>query len=133
MINLNAICNHIQFEDINESLRSVGFTESSIFDLTVGKKYKVHGICMMGEIVMLLVKNKDGFPNWYPASIFSITNSNVPSTWCFGYFETKVVSDIKWILGYKELVNNQSHFNLLSEHDPDALKIFISRTKSDKR
>jgi hypothetical protein len=41
--------------------------------------------------------------------------------------------ELKAILGYDELVNNESHYDDLNERDETALKIFMSRKNEIER
>ena len=110
-----------------DSLSSLGYTAESQFDMAIGKVYTVYAICLWGEALHYLLEAVAGRPAWYPAVLFEVRNTTMPSSWHFAYWGRDRSNVIKAVWGYEELIGSEGHFDALSEQDQEAIRIFGQR------
>jgi hypothetical protein len=119
-------------EGLPESHRELGYSQSTRFDLKRDRVYFVGGICIWGRAIhYLLDPEEDGFPGWYPASLFKIVEGKLPSNWHFTFRQEPATRSISAVWGYAELMS-PSHFEALVERNPEALGVFRERWREAK-
>ena len=77
----------------------------------------------------LLFPIDEMLPSWLPADLFEVIDQRLPFEWYFRYFSDKPSNQIKILIGYKELVLDEAHYNDLIEVDRKAIRIFLTRKK----
>ena len=65
-----------------------GNTESSIFDVAIGREYPVFAMALWKDQILLLLSDELSFPNWYPIELFSVKDPRLPADWVFGAYRT---------------------------------------------
>lgn len=111
---------------------------TSRFDVTSGREYEIHSICVWssGTLHYLVVDDSTGHPSWYPADLFVLTDRSIPSGWHFdyrGYDSEGNSSPILAILGYPEMVERREHYGLLQDRDRAALRVFREQQGGTKK
>lgn len=102
----------------------LGYTEESMFDVSIGKEYPVFAMALWKSVLLLLLSDEHELPNWYPVELFSVSAPRLPQGWFFAaYQEHPHAVEAAW--GYERLVCDVSHWEALLERDPDALKVFF--------
>lgn len=104
-----------------------GYTNESVFDLKVKNEYTVYGICLWGGVTIYLINDEIKMPNWYPAPAFRIIDNRIPKNWYFSFESEQIEDAVHSIVGYSELIENESHFNDLNKKLNNALSIFYKR------
>lgn len=104
---------------------------NTVFDLSIGAEYPVLGLGIWETVLLALVSDETGKPNWLPVGLFEFNSENVPADWEFALLDGLAASagdaSNRWVarLGYPELVRNPSHSDELIERNPAALRIFF--------
>jgi hypothetical protein len=110
--------------------------------LKIGKEYNVYGILFYkGELLYFIVGEHGKLdevrltPTWEPLELFEVVDSKLPPDWYFRrskehISEDKLTDPDAAYWGYKELACDINHNdNLISEREPEAIKIFLKRKK----
>ncbi|MED4129768.1 phosphoribosylaminoimidazole synthetase [Shouchella miscanthi] len=100
----------------NEDLTNYG-------EITIGKEYIVYGIIHYEGGFRYLVYDDFETIYWYPAELFEVIDSNLPSNWHFKFFGQNA-EPISAIMGYKELLNDD-HVDGLAELESEDIEIFL--------
>jgi len=67
-------------------------------------------------------------PSWYPASLFEVYDSSIPSSWVFAVHAAGTVhASPVAVWGYPELATSQAHYAGLIEREEDSLQLFRAR------
>ncbi|BBW98643.1 phosphoribosylaminoimidazole synthetase [Geobacillus icigianus] len=112
-------------KDISEKALSIGYSTETVFELEIGRVYTVYGVCLWRDSLHYLIKGEEhNYPSWYPSELFDVSDRLLPVEWYYDYFRA---CDITAIWGYKELVEDDSHFDGLMERDNKALEVFLKR------
>jgi hypothetical protein len=107
------------------------YSANTVFGLVIGAEYPVLGLGIWETVLVALVCDETGKPNWLPVGLFEITSQHVPADWEFALLDGLAASggdaSNRWVarVGYPELVRNPSHSDELVERDPAALRIFF--------
>lgn len=89
------------------------------------------GIGLFDTILLGLLCDDTGKPNWLPIGLFDIAEQDIPTDWRFSLLDGKAASggesSNRWIAkwGYPELVDELRHSDQLIEREPGALDIFF--------
>ena len=102
----------------------LGYTEESVFDVSVGKEYPVFGIALWKSTLLLLLSDEYDLPNWHPIELFSVSDSRLDDSWLFAAYD-RHPHEVDAVWGYERLVRDVSYWEALLERDPDALKAFF--------
>ncbi len=117
-------------ECITDQLTKIGYTNKSVINLTLNNEYSVYAISLhLGTISYLIVEDESALPIWFPAVLFEVTDHQLPDSWFYNSLPNDQGYDLRAVWGYKELALEVSHYDALSECDPEALEIF-NRYKS---
>lgn len=117
------LCRRRQLENAGPEMASKGFTSDGAYDVTAGEKYDVFSVCIWRGVLMFLVRSDvDGLPRWCPALLFDPYSGPFPTTW---YFQASPLEEISAIWGYREMVEDDQHFDSLSNQESEALQTFI--------
>ena len=114
---------------LDQTLKFGGYSvEMDLYGtLKQGSVYSVYGISLYkGVLAYLIVGENTDYPSWYPAELFEVTDNQIPFEWSFEFFKNL---DLKAVLGYKELVLSDDHYDNLMERDEKAIRIFLERKK----
>ncbi|EIJ42385.1 hypothetical protein BegalDRAFT_1501 [Beggiatoa alba B18LD] len=106
-----------------------GYSPKVRFDeLTIGRLYNVYGICVYKNALEYLISPSYYYslPSWYPATLFKVIDSRLPTEWYFSEYLQSYRYMIHAIWGYKELVLDETHHNNLLEREEYALTIFAT-------
>jgi hypothetical protein len=100
-----------------------GESERTIYHVSVAAEYFVFAMALYNSVMILLLVDDTGKPNWYPIEFFSFNQPKLPTDW---FFSTDVANEhgVGAIWGYQHLVSDPEHYERLIERDPDALRIF---------
>ena len=104
-----------------------GFTPVSEFDLVPGNEYVVYGTMLSGSLLSYLIMGEGKSPHWYPAELFNVTQSDLPPNWHFGVFSKEQGYVVNAIWSYEEMINDEEHFDALSDLEPNAVDVFAKR------
>jgi hypothetical protein len=127
---LIARCVHNSGSSLGEPSRGSFYTLETVFDLELGKEYIVLGLGVFETVLLALVCDETGRPNWLPIGLFALEATVVPAHWEFGVVDGLAASggdaSNRWVArwGYPELVHDDRHSDALIEQDPLALAIF---------
>lgn len=77
----------------------------------------------------LLFTTEEMLPSWLPADLFEVVDQRLPYEWYFRYLGDNDPSEMKILMGYKELMLEDSHFVNLIELNKEAIRIFLYRKK----
>lgn len=102
-------------------------------ELVIGKVYTVYGMCLVDACLNYLIdpQYRGGLssPTWYPAELFEVKTSQIPSLWLFGYYTDRhkfqYPTIARW--GYPELVLSDGHFSGLQERNEKDMLIWLQR------
>jgi hypothetical protein len=126
---MRVLCTAKSGESLSVNHYEHGYTPSTDFDLEIGKDYIAYGISLWNGLLVYLVVGEGLHPHWYPAELFTVSENKLPDDWFFAYFAEKDGAEINAIWGYNELVNNEVHFDGVSNLDQDAIEVFVTRKK----
>lgn len=125
---MKVTCETTSSINLGEPYYQIGYTHETKYDLTVGKTYFMFAQCLWkGCLLYLLDPTERCRPSWYPASLFQVADTTIPSSWKFTYFKEYELEGISAIWGYAELIQNEEHFDGLSERNAKDLEIFCVR------
>ena len=116
---------------LGKPTRGTFYSDRSIFQLTIGKRYPVLGLGLFETVMLALVCDETGQPNWLPVGLFQFERRALPEDWEFALLDGVAASggdpENRWLArwGYPELVRNDRHSDALIERDPAALSIFF--------
>jgi hypothetical protein len=105
------------------------YSDETMFDLEIGARYVVLGLGIWETVLVALVRDETGKPNWLPVGLFEFETMGLPDGWEFSLRDGLGASGgetlNRWIAmwGYPELARNPAHSNDLIERDPAALEI----------
>jgi hypothetical protein len=101
----------------------IGNTSSSIFHVATGKEYSVFAVAVYRGTTLFLLSDENRLPSWFPADLFSITDPRVPQDWFSAKFPENE-DGLQFLLGYEQMVFDDSHYDALLERSPEAIKAF---------
>jgi len=125
-----ARCVHNTGVALGEPSRGDFYTTETVFNLEVGKDYILLGLGIFETILLALVRDETGKPNWLPVGLFELEDTRIPTGWEFGILDSAAASGgdpaNRWVArwGYPELVRNEAHCDALLDRDPRALAVF---------
>lgn len=125
-----ARCLHATGASLGAPRRGHLYTPKTVFHLKVGKEYTVLGIGLFESVLVALVCDETGDPDWFPVGVFDLAIQSVPPEWEFVVRDGHAASggDVtnRWVAmwGYAELVRDPSHSDRLLEREPAALAVF---------
>ena len=98
-------------------------SEQTIYHVSVAAEYFVFAMALYNSVMILLLVDDTGKPNWYPIEFFSFNQPKLPADW---FFSMDVANEhgVGAIWGYQHLVSDPEHYERLIEREPDALRIF---------
>jgi hypothetical protein len=123
-------CIHTTGSSLGEPSRGAFYGADTVFDLELRKMYPVVGLGIFETVLLALVCDETGKPNWLPIGLFEIEGTSLPDDWEFSLLDGAAASggeaSNRWVArwGYAELVHNDRHSDALIERDPAALEIF---------
>ena len=120
-------CLYKTISNLSDDYLQAGYTKESVFDIKLESEYTIYGISLWKGITLYLVFDETNMPNWYPANLFCITDKSIPPNWFFSFEYENINDAVHSILGYKELIDIESHFNDLIDRKKSALEIFYKR------
>lgn len=111
-------------------LSALGYSLQSDFHLKTGEVYTVYGVMVYKGLFFYLIIPTDEFlPSWEPASLFTIIDHRLPFEWYLSSFDESRSGYVEFLLGYKELVLEENHYDSLLERDKAAIAVFLTRKK----
>ncbi len=125
-----ARCIHNTGSALGQPLRGNFYTVETVFEVELGKEYVVLGLGIFETVLLALVCDETGKPNWLPIGLFEIEHTVLPAHWEFALVDGAAASggdaSNRWVAlwGYPELVRDDRHSDALIERDPRALEIF---------
>lgn len=132
-----AKCLHNQGSQLPQPARAHLYSERTTFEVTPGEDYQLAGLGVFETVLLVLVRDDTGKPNWLPSALFQMTMAQMPSSWYLSVREpdVSVAGDLtgKWLMmmGYEELIRDPSHSDGLIERDAEALETFHRRLDVD--
>ncbi|MDB5432787.1 MAG: hypothetical protein JWP35_3903 [Caulobacter sp.] len=119
-------CRYRRHIDVPASERArLPFLEAE-FDVVVGDEYVVYGQSIFNaEMYYLLDPGENGAPAWYPAEAFRVIDATVPGHWEYAFYATAQREGVAAVWGYDKLINDDAHYDELSNADPDARLAFV--------
>jgi hypothetical protein len=104
-----------------------GNTSSSVFHITVGRKYGVYAMALWRFGMGFLLVDDIPRPHWYPAQLFEPLVDDIPPKWRFSNYSQKKDSVLA-LWGYPSIINEASHYDSLIDGKLSALKVFLGET-----
>lgn len=134
-----ARCIHNHGSELPEPVHGRFYTNRTDFHLDIGTEYRVFAMSIWETVLIVLVCDETGKPNWLPIGLFEITDPTVPHDWEFALLDGEAASGgdtlskeaARW--GYREMIRNPKHHDALIEREPEALKSFfeeLARTEN---
>lgn len=123
-------CLHNTGSSLGEPIRGAFYSHTTVFQLEVGKRYAVMGLGIFETVLLALVCDESGDPNWLPIGLFEFDDPSLPDSWEFALLDGTAASggeaSDRWVArwGYHELVRDESHSDALIERELGALEIF---------
>ena len=103
-------------------------TSETTFPLTVGEEYAVHALTAVGDVFWYYVLDDHdlGYPVWYPAPLFAITDDTIPSWWAINYIPNTARPNATGtsIISFKEWATDKSFYERLVDGDAEAAEVF---------
>ena len=124
-------CIHNVGSSLGEPSRGAFYSNDTVFHLELGKYYPIMGLGLFETVLLALVCDETGTPNWLPVGLFEFDHQALPEDWEFALLDGKAASgrdaSNRWVArwGYAELARNDRHVEALVERDPAALEIFF--------
>jgi len=124
-------CIHNVGSALAQPARGAFYGDQTAFHLEVGKGYLVLGLGVFETVLLALVCDETGKPNWLPIGLFDFGPTALPDEWEFVLLDGAAASGgdatNRWVArwGYAELVRNDRHSDGLIERDPAALEFFF--------
>ncbi len=106
----------------------IGNTAESVFHVAIGKEYSVFAAAVYRGATLLLLCDENGLPNWYPVDLFSISDARVPQNWYSATYPRNE-HGLQFLLGYEQIVTDESHYDALLERSPEAIETFRRMTQ----
>ena len=124
---MRVLCRSNSGRNLSAKHSEVGYTSSSQFDLEVTREYIVYAMSLSRGLLSYLIVGQGGWPHWYPSELFTLTRTDLPPDWHFAYFKEDEGFVVNAIWGYEELINNDDHFDSLSNMETRAMAVFLER------
>lgn len=117
---------------IPPSARCFGENEKTEFSsIKIGCEYQVFSILLVLDNFYYLVCGENERPSWVPCELFYLIDSRIPEGWGLCITSTKKdyqtldeKLNIGAIFGYKEMIDDYSHYVGLIERDSRDLNLF---------
>jgi hypothetical protein len=135
-------CIHKTGASLGPPSRGHLYSAETVFHVEVGAQYQVLGLGIFETVLVALVCDDTGRPNWLPAGVFEIQSQTLPSDWEFALIDGKAASggdaSNRWVArwGYAELARDERHSDALIERDPAGLEVFfrqLAQRSSERR
>lgn len=135
-------CVHNTGASLGEAERGAFYSNTTVFNLELGKLYAIVGLGIFETVMLALVCDESERPNWLPVGVFEIEPTMLPTDWEFAVLDAVGASggDVsnRWVArwGYPELVHDDRHLEGLIERDPAALEVFsqeLAKRKVEER
>ena len=135
-------CVHTTGASLGGPERGAFYSGTTVFDLELGKLYPIVGLGLFETVMLALVCDESGRPNWLPVGVFEIDSTTLPTDWEFAVLDGRGASggDVsdRWVVrwGYPELVHDDRHLEGLIEREPAALEVFsreLAKRKVEER
>lgn len=136
---MRILCLSANGRDIPNNERYLGESDETKYDnIKLGAIYDVLALMLAGARLDCLIKDNYGMPAWVPFKLFEVINGDIPSDWIFsdaekqgGYEALYNSFGIKYMIGYKRLVESYSHYLGLMERNGDDIQIFFEECKAN--
>lgn len=116
-------------KDLSKLTIESGQLVTTIYPLDIGKSYSVYGIDVWRGCIDYLIDIGD-HPGWYPAELFEVVDSVVPSEWHFSFNGYNQDYPLYGVFGYKEMVfDSKKHNSDLLDWEPAARALFFKRKR----
>ena len=117
-------------KDLNLQEVTTIFSHDYKYPLEVNKEYIVMGIAVYkdGNYPYYLIDD-NGFPDWFPYSLFTISDNSIPNNWFVEVHSKEDEGDILFLSGFNELCNNDDYHDLLMDRDENAMRTYFKRKK----
>lgn len=117
-------CIHKAGSKIPDEVLAVVDTPETIYHVGYGQVYVVYAILLWkGILHYLILSEVTHSSHWYPAKLFEVTDSRLPTKWHFGF-----VTNDQAIWGYPELIlDDAKHYWDMLEREPWVLDVFNKR------
>ena len=126
---MRVLCKSNSGKSLSAKHFEIGYTSSTDFDLEQGKEYVVYAIILSKGLLSYLIVGEGSLPSWYPAELFSLTRKDLPVDWYFAFLGEDEGFVVNAIWGYEELVENDDHFDGLSNLNKLDIEMFLESKK----
>lgn len=92
--------------------------------------YGVYGILLWYDVVDYLIVDSFNNPSFIPSDLFVVEDKRLPSGWVYKEYLSCGRTDAKILIGYKELVENQDHYEGIFLRREDDLSLFFKKISS---
>lgn len=130
MKNMRVLCIHNLGRNLSAELLKTGYTIHSEFPVSIGKEYSVFGMKIWEGFILVLLSDDNRLPNWFPISLFMLTDSRLPEHWSFTSIPCdRDTHEVRGLWGYDRLITDETHHDALLEREPEALRHFYNEVR----
>jgi hypothetical protein len=100
---------------------------TAILDLNIGQEYLVYAIASHKQVIMYYLCGSlyTFYPRWYPASLFSVSDTQISRYWQCSVSVASQHHSAEIIIGFSEWVLDPiAYYWNLTEHVPEAVAIW---------
>lgn len=94
--------------------------------LSSDKEYVVFASVLFEGITLLQIIDDIGYPAWYPANLFEVVDTYIPSDWIFNIIEGESI----YIIGPSYIAKNLTSYEAMVNLEPEAVKMFWTYVES---
>lgn len=105
--------------------KRAGFTDQSVFHVTMGEEYPVYGMALWDSGLAVLICDDTGLPWWYPIELFDVIDRRLPDSWEFDVTWTEDAYALA-LWGYPALIRDPDYHDALVEREDEALRVFYA-------
>ena len=96
--------------------------------VTIGKEYEVHCLLMFNGLVDLQIVDDLGYPAWYPAVLFEVTDVHLPDDWqCRFSTNNETHGGVAMAIGPEFIVKDEASIQAMIELESDQVDRFWKR------
>jgi len=108
---------------LSSSLKSLGFSEQSQFDVRANQAYEVHAVASWSGNVFYQIVGESGLISWIPAITFEIKDGSLPDDWMVNSFD----DEVPLLIGPSFLTKSKEAYAEMVELDPEKVSQFKDR------
>lgn len=130
-------CTYAVGSKLPSEVLALGNTNDTVFHVATGKTYDAYAMCILTcevpgiipwtAVIHYLIIDECGAPTWYPAPLFAVEDSELPSCWHFANWGRGNDTNVLAVWGYPEIALDVDHFGALVDGETHARDVFERR------